>query len=1410
MKKVLLIIVALLFVIGTGLSTYISMIDWNQHKDKIAAQFSDITGKKIVFEGPVSFSIFPEPYLTASDIKIYNQGAGEGTQSDEPLAEIKSLVAKLSLVPLLSGDFDVKRMSLVEPNIVIEKNENGEVNWQSQFTDDQKYKLENMEVTLDSVTLEKAKITIVDLTRNINLKLDNLNAEVIAQSIFGPYRIEGSYVKDNNPEGFAISLGKFSDSFATTLNLALNHPTSETFLRFDGSFLLKNNAVNGNVIFESKKLMDFVNSTFKKHNITKDYDYPLAVSLELNTNQTKVDLTNIVVKYGETIGAGNLLMPLQEAKNGEEKARTKIEVAFNMTDFDLNPFIAYIKQNIATYKTQEYKPNIPFDFIADFKAIKTTYNDQNIKDLSLSLDLKDNVFVLNSLNATFPGDTSFALKGEVFPLKDALSYTFETAFNSNESLRLFNWLNIKPDVVSPATYKKTVGTFKVEGDLLKAKISPAEVVFDKSSIKGDLGVVFGARPNIFAMLNVDMINFDNYVASLPKEELQKSFAERMNFRFSKLGFLNNYEIQTVSKLGLGIYENLPFENMQINANLTQGVLKIESLNIGGIANSAVEASGTIKGFGSSLAFENLKYALDTKDLSTLFNKFEYQAPDIDMKQLKKFNAKGITTGNLNRFVIKNYAKLENIDFSYVGRVNKVENDFNFEGDLEVKNPDFVKLLNSLNIKYSPPAFSLGVFNLKTRFLGNTSKFVASSLNFNIGINDFAGNLKYDNSTGRKNIEANLKVNKFEVERFLYNNTGKSKDNKVVSFRPSGGEASDFLIKPFYDAEKLNYAFYSTFDFKGNLSFDKLSMSDYNFDAASFELSLLNSVANINNFNAKFVGGKVVSNIEYGMTENPYIKGNANFIEQIIFENNWGGRKYGLKSGKLNAKVNFETKAVSQLTMFSELDANVDFFIADAVVKGWSITTIYDDLIKRDLSEGMVAFVKNNLQDGTTNFSKINGKIDISKSNLKFVDTYMEAKNLKIDVKGDANLNTWEANTAFIVDFAEPQYLPSFSFTLSGSMVSPVLEVNLDALTKMYNARQAEFEAHRKALEEEQVAKLKRLMEAQQLVAKSLKSDVETVLSIDLEQKKSQTNKAEVLEAYRAVEAQMAETQKLIEQVFTLGMTPEYTEELINSATNKNEQATKDIEVIKTRLRDIFLSDVKNRINSVYNQIADTHNESKSTVRKFRRDFAGFAPRLSVIETKYSLTMDANITELNKNIDKAVLDLDALNNQISSEFIKIKESKNSIELEDYVKDIAKKLEIAKTYIQVLNNNIIELNRYVEEVVSKEETDYANRKKEAEVKKKLEENIGKISVKGTGKSMTVSRDIEDIEKAEEAQQKEELKVLDFSGKTPKSTISVGSVVKDVSEDKANTILKESGNLIVKPSGEISKASGVIKKR
>lgn len=111
-------------------------------------------------------------------------------------------------------------------------------------------------------------------------------------------------------------------------------------------------------------------------------------------------------------------------------------------------------------------------------------------------------------------------------------------------------------------------------------------------------------------------------------------------------------MQITAKLDLGIYESLPFEKVDFKANLLNGKLEIERLSINSVANAQMAFGGAISGFGNVPAYENLKYEVKTDDVSGLINKFEFKAPNLDYKQLKHFESKGIATGDLENLPSK--------------------------------------------------------------------------------------------------------------------------------------------------------------------------------------------------------------------------------------------------------------------------------------------------------------------------------------------------------------------------------------------------------------------------------------------------------------------------------------------------------------------------------------------------------------------------------------------------------------------------------------------------------------------------------------------------------------------------------------------------------------------------------------
>lgn len=1370
MKKVLLIVLVLLAIAAAGAAFYIGSIDWNEHKGVIAKQFNEATGKKIVFAGPVSFKILPTPYLSATNVKIMNP-----TGDDKPLVEIRDLVASLSLMPLLNGQFEVQRMELRDPVINFEVLDGGRLNWETELDPEQRRAIEESNMALNSVSLGNATVNFEDTIHDVAFKLENLNGEVIAQSVMGPYRIEGNYTKDNVPEGFALSLGKLSDSFATTMNLVVTHPTSESYVRFDGSFMLTNKVLNGNVIVESKKLRSFWDANIKSAAMNPQYDYPLALTMDISLNAQQLSLSNLVVKYGETQGAGTLQMPFNDGL-GNGGVKPRIDAAFNFTDLDLTPAAAAVRDFIVQYADGEadYNPELDFDVLADIKSVRTAYKGQQIKNFELSLDLVESILTLNNLSATVPGDTDVKFKGTVSAFEEEPFYNLEASLNSNDFLRTLTWLEIEPEVSVASTYRKAVGNAKFSGTLQRIQISPFKFTLDKSTLSGEAGIKRGERNDILLSVNADMINFDNYIKALPAEEKEKNWAQRMAYRFSKLGFLNDFDMQLKAKTDVAIYEKMPFERVDFQGNLLNGKLDIEKLQIGSVANSKMEFKGGLSGFGQAPNFEELNYNVQTDNVAALISKMEFKAPNLDYKKLNDFQIWGALNGNLDSFATRSDLNFENLNMSYSGQVNRSEGAFNLNGELEVKHPDFVKMLADLEMPYQPQGAAMGLFNLKTTLNGNFARFRANPLTFNIGFNTFNGDVSYEESDdGRPNILTNLDINKFEIERFLNKDNG---SQPVVVVPPSEGGTA-FLARPQWSKEKINYGFYKSFDLNGNFNVQDLSYQNYHFREAAAELSALQGTADLKTFKAAYLGGEVDAALQLQMFDKSQFSGRIKINNAEVNQMKAGGSVYGLNNGTFNTSATFSTTAASPAEVVSALKANVDFDFSNITVKGWNLQAAYEDILKRESNEGLAAMVKENVSSGNTSFGSLKGRAEIADGRFTLADTSMNGAGMTVSVLGDGSLPEWDINVLFNVKYAEPRYLPGLAFSFKGPINAPLVDVDVSALFDYYKSRQDKKEADIRAAEAVENARLKSLAVERKKMAETLIADAEKALSEEIKSKRenafgdeAKKEYAEILQKLEGVVGALAKNAEKADS-------NEVSEELLETLAAENTKQTAEIETLRKQAAAVYLADVKKNVQTVYNQVVDAYNRVKMLSFNFNTARDNLGTRLAAIETDFVPADDPNISGWQDYLDDKLSGLENQDKRLLDNINFIQKSADVAGVEQYLQQLTNLYEIIETDIRDMQQSLDEYKDYTDKKATAQEEAYAALLRDAEVKRKLEENTGSISIKKSGQTVTVRRDIEDIEKVEKLTGDNEVRVLDFSrpkvqiqSQTEKSNVNV----------------------------------------
>jgi AsmA family protein len=125
MGKVIKILAGLFVVAIIGIVIVISTIDVNQYKGEITKIAEESTGRKLEIGGDIGFKISLIPTVVIEDIKFAN--ASWGSKPD--MLSLEKFEVQVSLMPLLSGNIQVNRVILLEPEILLETDKKGVGNW---------------------------------------------------------------------------------------------------------------------------------------------------------------------------------------------------------------------------------------------------------------------------------------------------------------------------------------------------------------------------------------------------------------------------------------------------------------------------------------------------------------------------------------------------------------------------------------------------------------------------------------------------------------------------------------------------------------------------------------------------------------------------------------------------------------------------------------------------------------------------------------------------------------------------------------------------------------------------------------------------------------------------------------------------------------------------------------------------------------------------------------------------------------------------------------------------------------------------------------------------------------------------------------------------------------------------------
>ena len=198
--KLLFWLVGLAVILVSATIITIVSIDPNEHKDWLAAEFREKTGRSLSLDGDIDITLYPWLGLEANGLSLGNaQGFG-----DAPFLHVDYIKLRVKSIPLLREEYEVDTVHIRGAAINLARNEQGVSNWDDLISGDEPEHdapaLPLAAIILGGVAVENARVTWDDQQAAVRHDVSDLNISTAELEYGKPINFSLSFRgKSNKP-----------------------------------------------------------------------------------------------------------------------------------------------------------------------------------------------------------------------------------------------------------------------------------------------------------------------------------------------------------------------------------------------------------------------------------------------------------------------------------------------------------------------------------------------------------------------------------------------------------------------------------------------------------------------------------------------------------------------------------------------------------------------------------------------------------------------------------------------------------------------------------------------------------------------------------------------------------------------------------------------------------------------------------------------------------------------------------------------------------------------------------------------------------------------------------------------------------------------------------------------------------
>lgn len=582
-------------------------VDWTSYRADFEREASRILGREVRVEGSAKARLLPFPSVTFTDVVV------AGVEDGPPAMTVETFSMDAELAPFMRGDVHIFDMRLVRPSVTIDVAADGTFDWAVRPS----VPIGAQHISVEKLTITEGKVSVRHASSGRTHRLTEINADISARALTGPWRMDGSLRLDGMLTAVSVSTGPLDADGSMRLRIEAAPERYPFTLETDGSTRIGEDGVRYTGQF---RLNADPRTAPRGDAVTEEEQeeapaYRVSGGFEFDHEALSVE------EFRFETG------PLEDPYTADGSARFALGAE---PRFDIIADGAQIRFEDATSEAaggvslqtrlvvlREFLLDMPrpaIDGRIEVKLPAIVAGDTTVRDVELVASPANGGWNIASLAATLPGRSTLEADG-MLSVGDTLGFDGSLLLAVAQPSGFAAWLSRDVD---EAIRRLPAAGFSADVQLSEERqtFRNLELVLGAAKFRGEIDsrTPADARPSMSLRLDGDKLDVEG-MAAFASLFVGEGGATRLAER--------DLDFEIVA--GPVTVAGLTAETLDTALRLKEGTLEIDRLSIGGLANANVSATGTIRDVGVDPT-GNIDATIISSDLSPLAETLRQRFP----------------------------------------------------------------------------------------------------------------------------------------------------------------------------------------------------------------------------------------------------------------------------------------------------------------------------------------------------------------------------------------------------------------------------------------------------------------------------------------------------------------------------------------------------------------------------------------------------------------------------------------------------------------------------------------------------------------------------------------------------------------------------------------------------------------